>query len=618
MMRKASESKAYRLFPPSGESPTPKGKLQKPPGPQIPRSPSVSGSPGRNKVAPIPRSPSFSGSPGQHKFRYASRHLGSAIAWRSRKSSVTELRPMSTVQEQPMDSPTVPVRMRLDFEAQDADSEDCGHSDDEAKAADFTPPVSPKNIIIQESSPVSPMHTVGARDSVAISRYATAWHDSSSDESLPPPPPPPPKSPGIVKARKSAIEANARRVTLTPSKPTKIDRPRPSVRDSISKPVPRLPLSTAQQARRRSQQGSSDERPPPAPLKDGNIAKPEAEPVPTLDGEKTPTLHMTTPKPAEPRKSHGTLHRRQESDDRRGRERRVSLIPADNVDHLRTLILEKGATPELPKRAARTDRLDQIDPTMTLVNLTRQTEALHVRYATLRFDRQKLTTSIQNSLKERAEPETLLDLHLSLAAVSSSMDICFAKLHSLECQKDEAMRAVIRQCTARAQSREHMRKGIKTSDPFRSSKRHSRQTDRRMSRRMRGESPPPLVTRPTVPRRDSSTLESPDEDVAAAAVAAVAAVASVVPEPESVPDQDVPFCASPTLPTFSTPFRNAAARWGPPGPAPTAPLPPPPRKGTDDSQTSLRTCSSPARSASTAASTAPSLGSPVEEKPSLP
>ncbi|KAK0957104.1 hypothetical protein LTS16_023882 [Friedmanniomyces endolithicus] len=106
-------------------------------------------------------------------------------------------------------------------------------------------------------------------------------------------------------------------------------------------------------------------------------------------------------------------------------------------------------TPDLPFRSATPDMVSGApeDPSETLRGLARQTEALHARYTSLRSDRLKLSMSIVGSLREqKAGPEyvnTLLDQHLSLAAINSSMDICFAKLKSLECRKEEAMSAIL-------------------------------------------------------------------------------------------------------------------------------------------------------------------------------
>ncbi|TKA72486.1 hypothetical protein B0A55_06696 [Friedmanniomyces simplex] len=112
-------------------------------------------------------------------------------------------------------------------------------------------------------------------------------------------------------------------------------------------------------------------------------------------------------------------------------------------------------TPELPFRSATPDMASGApeDPSETLRGLARQTEALHARYTSLRSDRQKLSMSIVSSLREQKPgPQyvnTLLDQHLSLAAINSSMDICFAKLKSLDCRKEEAMTAIIAQQAAK-------------------------------------------------------------------------------------------------------------------------------------------------------------------------
>ncbi|TKA32898.1 hypothetical protein B0A50_01124 [Salinomyces thailandicus] len=119
---------------------------------------------------------------------------------------------------------------------------------------------------------------------------------------------------------------------------------------------------------------------------------------------------------------------------------------------LRKTIIDRP-TPELPFRAgtpdlsARSDALP--DPAHIIRDLAKQIEALHARYASLRSDRQKLSTGIVSSLKDqKAGPEycnTLLDQHLSLAAINGSMDICFAKLKSLDCRKEDAMTTIIAQ-----------------------------------------------------------------------------------------------------------------------------------------------------------------------------
>lgn len=89
------------------------------------------------------------------------------------------------------------------------------------------------------------------------------------------------------------------------------------------------------------------------------------------------------------------------------------------------------------------------DPIQTLKDLTKQSEALHARHASLRADRLKLSTAISASLKDaKPGPEyanSLLDQHLSLNAINSSLDICFAKLKSLDCKKEEAIQVLLEQ-----------------------------------------------------------------------------------------------------------------------------------------------------------------------------
>lgn len=87
------------------------------------------------------------------------------------------------------------------------------------------------------------------------------------------------------------------------------------------------------------------------------------------------------------------------------------------------------------------------DPVMILKELSEQYETLHARYASLRADRQKLSSSIIESLKEQKPgPDyvnTLLADQLTLAATSSSMDVCFARLKSLDCRREDAIAALV-------------------------------------------------------------------------------------------------------------------------------------------------------------------------------
>ncbi|KAI5371081.1 hypothetical protein Slin15195_G019540 [Septoria linicola] len=97
----------------------------------------------------------------------------------------------------------------------------------------------------------------------------------------------------------------------------------------------------------------------------------------------------------------------------------------------------------------RTSSPTRADPIAALKELSEQCDALHARYASLRNERQKMSSGLIDKLKEqRTDPDylsTLLNDQLSLAAISSSMDICFAKLKSLECRKEDATSALIAQ-----------------------------------------------------------------------------------------------------------------------------------------------------------------------------
>ncbi|KAF2717780.1 hypothetical protein K431DRAFT_288214 [Polychaeton citri CBS 116435] len=104
---------------------------------------------------------------------------------------------------------------------------------------------------------------------------------------------------------------------------------------------------------------------------------------------------------------------------------------------------KRPGTPEKPPQPA----LEAEDPLKTLEGLSTQSEALHARYTDLRAERQKLTVSITETIREmKAGPgyaNRLLDQQLSLNAIQSSMDICFAKLKSLDCRKEEAIQKLI-------------------------------------------------------------------------------------------------------------------------------------------------------------------------------
>ncbi|KAM3415349.1 hypothetical protein BST61_g8878 [Cercospora zeina] len=109
--------------------------------------------------------------------------------------------------------------------------------------------------------------------------------------------------------------------------------------------------------------------------------------------------------------------------------------------------------PFSPDALSRLAPLDDNDPVTMLQDTTEQCDALHARYSSLRAERQKLSGGIIEKLQQQQEATTqegmsvLLYEHLSLAAISSSMDICFAKLKSLECRKEDAIAALIAQTT---------------------------------------------------------------------------------------------------------------------------------------------------------------------------
>lgn len=110
------------------------------------------------------------------------------------------------------------------------------------------------------------------------------------------------------------------------------------------------------------------------------------------------------------------------------------------------------------------------DPRDRLRDLARQSEALYERYSHLRAERHKISSGILAKLKEQqAGPEyanLLLDQQLALSAIQSSMDICFAKLKSLDCRKEEAITALLAQfeaqelCSENAAKLAHVDTGI--------------------------------------------------------------------------------------------------------------------------------------------------------------
>ncbi|KAK5175358.1 uncharacterized protein LTR77_000497 [Saxophila tyrrhenica] len=116
----------------------------------------------------------------------------------------------------------------------------------------------------------------------------------------------------------------------------------------------------------------------------------------------------------------------------------------------------RSTTPDTATRLGKTPDLNQfeIDPIQTLQTINKQVDALHARYTQLRSDRLRLSTAISANLKDhKPGPDyahTLLDQHLSINAINSSMDICFAKLKSLDCRKEDAIAVLIAQAKAKS------------------------------------------------------------------------------------------------------------------------------------------------------------------------
>jgi len=201
-------------------------------------------------------------------------------------------------------------------------------------------------------------------------------------------------------------------------------------------------------------------KPPPTPRKDNEaMSRRLAEPAKLLPPQREPPKRPESPQPV-PRVDCSGKNSTPEMPSR-------AITPEPR---LKALIVDKGPTPDLPDRAGTPVQDGSIpDPRAVMADLTKQTEALHKRYATLRSDRQKLSTSIVASLKEqKAGPEyanTLLDQHLSLAAINSSMDICFAKLKSLECRKEAAMAAIIADNTSKEKAEKSKKVAGNSSQP---------------------------------------------------------------------------------------------------------------------------------------------------------
>ncbi|KAK3057077.1 hypothetical protein LTR09_002115 [Extremus antarcticus] len=116
----------------------------------------------------------------------------------------------------------------------------------------------------------------------------------------------------------------------------------------------------------------------------------------------------------------------------------------------------RSATPDLARTSAKTPdpAAAEADPIATLQSLSKQVDALHARYTQLRTDRLRLSTAISSNLKDQKPgpgyANTLLDQHLSINAINSSMDIIFAKLRSLDCRKEDAIALLVAQTKSKS------------------------------------------------------------------------------------------------------------------------------------------------------------------------
>ncbi|KAK5112126.1 hypothetical protein LTR62_004469 [Meristemomyces frigidus] len=215
-----------------------------------------------------------------------------------------------------------------------------------------------------------------------------------------------------------------------------------------------------QESRLESRPESRGERRPESRNDNRNESRNRGSHLPLAPVHEAPPTPRPLPEPSLTKQTSSASHARAILANPPSRSSTPDLVPRDPVSKLRT----DRPTPELPFRSATPD-ISSIpipeDPHETLRNLAVQTEALHARYSTLRSDRQKLSMSIVANLREqRAGPEyvtTMLDQHLALAATNSSMDICFAKLKSLDCRKEEAMSVLLAQMETRRKMRPRSR-----------------------------------------------------------------------------------------------------------------------------------------------------------------
>lgn len=119
-------------------------------------------------------------------------------------------------------------------------------------------------------------------------------------------------------------------------------------------------------------------------------------------------------------------------------------VSSINLDAIRARV---AGMSERTAKAIEAPGKDESSLLATLEDLAKQSEMLHERYTALRADRQKISNNMSTYLRD-VDPgpgyvAALMDQNAALAAVMSSMDICFAKLKSLDCRKEEAIAALM-------------------------------------------------------------------------------------------------------------------------------------------------------------------------------
>jgi hypothetical protein len=239
----------------------------------------------------------------------------------------------------------------------------------------------------------------------------------------------------------AAAPSAASSATPRPQSPTLPNESTTSLNSTLSKPA--APSSGSDQTPKAEPTTLSKSDRPASPPKDasttnltvGNVEKHDDPPPPPLKDRdiRSPTPDLT----GRPRSPAESIPRGEGVVDH--------VVPARSKASEQA----RAATPDLSSAAGRTPAQNaaDVDPVKTLQGIHAQIEGLHSRYVQLRGDRIKLSTAISAALREQKPgpdyANMLLDQHLSLNAINSSMDICFAKLKALDCRKEDAIAALI-------------------------------------------------------------------------------------------------------------------------------------------------------------------------------